>query len=307
MGRDERATTGRDESRSDRDEPSRAASEESGAGGDRLGGPPERASVDDGTGPARSSTASTGPSTPYTDEDPDPTDGVGAAIAWFSQTDSEWVALLRETIVSILIVLAVGLMLFVISGVWPPLVAVESNSMDPHLQKGDLVLVMDESRLSPDAAAGDTGIVTVERGIEADYNRFGGPGDVIVYQPDGSAAATPIIHRAHLYVEEGENWYDRTDPDFVHASSCLELTACPAPTDGFITKGDNARTNNYYDQTRGISTVVEPEWVRGRAVLRIPWVGWIRLAASDLDILGLATVDGPSPWLYTPGSSPLFA
>ncbi|MDZ7849921.1 MAG: S26 family signal peptidase [Halodesulfurarchaeum sp.] len=218
------------------------------------------------------------------DDEPDPRDGVGAALSWIRRSDSEWVSFLREILVSVLIVVVVGMLLYVISGVWPPLVAVESDSMDPHLQKGDLVLVMEEGRFSPDFAAGETGVVTAETGIEQDYDRFGGPGDVIVYQPDGSQSATPIIHRAHLYVETGENWYNRADSELLRADSCDELAACPAPTDGFITKGDNTVTNNYYDQTRGISSVVEPEWVRGTAVVRIPWLGWIRLAASDLDL-----------------------
>ncbi|AOW79215.1 signal peptidase I [Halodesulfurarchaeum formicicum] len=195
---------------------------------------------------------------------------------------------LREIVVSLLIVVAVGFILFAISGVWPPLVAVESDSMEPHLQKGDLVLVMDENRFEPAFAVGDTGVVTAAAGAENDYHRFGGPGDVIVYRPSGSAAATPIIHRAHLYVEADENWYDRADPDVIDASSCADLAACPAPHAGFITKGDNRVTNDYYDQTRGISTVVEPEWVKGRAVVRIPWVGWIRLVASDLTLPGLS-------------------
>ncbi|MFP4529697.1 MAG: S26 family signal peptidase [Halodesulfurarchaeum sp.] len=230
---------------------------------------------------------SDGPTPPPTfasQREPDPRDGPRSALEWIRQSDSEWVSFLREILVSILIVLAVGMLLYVVSGVWPPLVAVESNSMDPHLQKGDLVLVMEEGRFAPDFAAGDTGIVTAETGSERDYNRFGGPGDVIVYQPSGSESATPIIHRAHFYVEEGENWYDRADSSLIEADSCDGLTACPAPADGFITKGDNTVTNNYYDQTRGISSVVEPEWVRGTAVVRIPWLGWIRLAASDLDL-----------------------
>ncbi|MBS3759918.1 MAG: S26 family signal peptidase [Halodesulfurarchaeum sp.] len=220
---------------------------------------------------------------------------MGPAFNWFRDTDSQWIAFLRDTLVSILIVFAVGFLLFAISGVWPPLVAVESNSMDPHLQKGDLVLVMAEDRLSPEYNAGGTGIVTAETGAEQDYNRFGGPGDVIVYQPYGSDSATPIIHRAHLYVEAGENWYDRADPDVIQADSCAELGACPAPSEGFITKGDNPTTNNYYDQERGISTVVEPEWVRGTATVRIPWVGWIRLAASELELPGLSVTAGALP------------
>lgn len=241
---------------------------------------------------AKSDSDTEAPTTHHTSTEPDPKAGFGSALAWFRQSDSQWVAFLRETLVSVLLVLAVGFLLFAISGVWPPLVAVESNSMDPHLQKGDLVLVMAEDRLSPEFAAGDTGIVTAETGAAKDYNRFGGPGDVIVYQPYGSETATPIIHRAHLYVEEGENWYDRADPDVIQADSCAELGACPAPSDGFITKGDNPTTNNYYDQERGISSVVEPEWVRGTATVRIPWVGWIRLAVSELELPGMFGTTG---------------
>ncbi|MGM0371756.1 MAG: S26 family signal peptidase [Halobacteriota archaeon] len=222
------------------------------------------------------------------DTRPDPRSSPRAALTWLGTTDHSTVQFLREIVVSLLIVIAVGFILFAISGVWPPLVAVESDSMEPHLQKGDLVLVMDENRFEPEFAVGDTGVVTAEVGAENDYHRFGGPGDVIVYRPSGSAAATPIIHRAHLYVDDRENWYDRADPDVIDANSCEDLAACPAPHAGFITKGDNPVTNDYYDQTRGISTVVEPEWVKGRAVVRIPWVGWIRLVASDLELPGLS-------------------
>ena len=265
---------------------------EPGRNGDRSA--PSSRSEDPDRGPEREAGTSTGPPTPYGERDePDPRAGPKTALVWLRQTDSPWVGFLREILVSVLIVLAVGMLLYVVSGVWPPLVAVESDSMDPHLKKGDLVLVMEEDRLAPEFAADGTGIVPAEIGAREGYERFGGPGDVIVYQPDGSAAATPIIHRARLYVEKGENWYDRADPDLVRADSCDGLADCPAPATGFITKGDNAATNDYYDQTRGISTVVEPEWVRGRAVLRIPWVGWIRLAASDLQLPGVsATVGG---------------
>ena len=234
----------------------------------------------------------TPPSTPYETE-PDPRDGLGPALRWLRTTDSAVVGLARDVVVSLLVVVAVGLLLYAISGVWPPLVAVESDSMDPHLQKGDLVLVVENGRFAPEFAAGDTGVVTAETGAEHDYYRFGGPGDVIVYQPNGIASTTPIIHRAHHYVETDENWYDRADPAIVDADSCDGLAACPAPSTGFITKGDNEVTNDYYDQERGISTVVEPEWVRGRAVLRIPWLGWIRLAASDLTLPGLSAVSFP--------------
>jgi len=170
-------------------------------------------------------------------------------------------------------VLLVGLLLFAVSGVWPPLVAIESPSMDPHIQKGDLVFVMEEERFAGPNA--QHGVVTAQQG--ANYARFQQPGDVVVYEPDGNGRRTPIIHRAMFYVEEGENWYDRADPDAVgNANSCVELANCPANDSGFITKGDN---NNQYDQVgrSPISDPVEPEWIIGTAEWRVPFLGEIRL------------------------------
>lgn len=233
---------------------------------------------------------------------PDPTDGLRPALAWLAKTDNGAVLFVREMLVSVVIVLAVGLLLFGISGVWPPLVAVESGSMEPHLYRGDLVFVMDETRLSPDYAVEGTGVVTAQVAAEHDYTKFGDEGDVIVYRPYGSASETPVIHRAHFWVEEGENWYQQANPEYVQADSCEELRYCPAPYDGFITKGDNAVSNNYYDQARGISTPVKPQWVQGRAVFRVPWLGWVRLAVSDMKVPGVSTairaMDGPISTAY---------
>lgn len=175
-------------------------------------------------------------------------------------------------------VAVVGLLLFVTSGVWPPLVAVESGSMEPHMQKGDLVYVSESGRYVPDETVRGTGVVAAETGREISYRSFGGPGSVVVYEPPGKAGP-PIIHRAHFWVEEGENWYDRANPTHVRADDCRELRNCPAPNAGLITKGDaNAR----YDQAAGISRPVRLEWIRGTAHVRVPYLGWIRLMLGSI-------------------------
>lgn len=198
-------------------------------------------------------------------------------IGWFLNTRNGSVLLFKDIVSSVAIVAAIGLVLFAISGVWPPLVAIESGSMDPHMQKGDLVFLMENERLtSSDAVA--AGVVTHEVGQESGYTKFGDHGDVIVFRPNGQQR-TPIIHRAHLYVEEGENWYDRADADHVGADSCTELTNCPAPHDGFVTKGDNPRTNPQYDQVDRYQ-LVKPEWIEGTAEVRVPYLGCIRLEFS---------------------------
>jgi len=170
-------------------------------------------------------------------------------------------------------VLLVGVLLFAISGVWPPLVAIESPSMDPHIKEGDLVFVMEEDRFS---GPGDHyGVVTAANGDS--YQKFQQAGDVIVYEPDGNGRQTPIIHRAMLWVEEDENWYDRANENYIgSANNCEQLASCPADHAGFITKGDN---NGRYDQvgSNPISEPVKPGWVVGTAEVRVPLLGQVRL------------------------------
>lgn len=194
------------------------------------------------------------------------------ARVWNAQSGP--LALLREALLSAAVVAAVGLILFGISGVWPPMVAVESQSMEPHMYRGDLVVISEPGRYVPaEATQGDTGVVTVAVGRERGYRTFGGTGSVVVYRPDGGGG-TPVIHRAHLWVEDGENWYDRANPDYHSAGSCADMPNCPAPHAGFITKGDN---NGGYDQVIGITSPVRPSWVVGVAHVRVPWLGHIRL------------------------------
>ncbi|QIB76317.1 S26 family signal peptidase [Halogeometricum borinquense] len=184
----------------------------------------------------------------------------------------------RETLVSVSAVVAIGLLLFAISGVWPPMVAVESGSMEPHMYRGDLIFITAPDRFTPDYAYEDTGIVTVDIGSEKEFSSFNGPGSVIVYDPP-SRAGSPIIHRARFYVEAEENWYDKANPNYINADSCAELRNCPAPHAGFITKGD---ANGRYDQASGIAEPVKTEWIDGVAHVRIPYLGYVRLELAGM-------------------------
>jgi signal peptidase len=215
------------------------------------------------------------------------------ARVWHAETGPLF--FLREVGTSAAAVLVVGLLLFGVSGVWPPMVAVESGSMEPHMQKGDLVFITEPGRYTPDAAYGSTGVVTSETGDDIGYRTFGGPGSVIVYD-DPSRGGPPIIHRALFYVEAGENWYGRTDPEFVSADSCGELRNCPAPHAGFITKGD---ANSRYDQASNIAEPVKPSWITGIARVRIPYLGWVRLGLAGVvhtGVIETTTID-PGPQL----------
>jgi signal peptidase len=257
-----------DGSVADADEPSRSPSERvdraeqnGGAVGPHDRRPPPR--------PAHQQTA------------PDPAE---QPLRWYFETDRPLVVASRDVLSSVLLVTMVGLALFAVSGVWPPLVAVESGSMEPNMVQGDLVLVVEDERFASQLAD-EHGIVTQRDAIEqnADHRQFGEPGSVIVFRPDGESG-TPIIHRVAFAVEEGDNWVATADPAHLGSvDECSDVGSCPAEYDGYITRGD---ANAQYDQVAGQSGVVRPGWVRGRAVSRVPYLGCVRLALSEGGICG---------------------
>ena len=166
-------------------------------------------------------------------------------------------------IVSILLCVAlIGTILFSITGIWPRLVAVESGSMEPNIPTYSLVFVSDEERFG--------GWQTQEEALNSSSDmKFNEYGDVIVYRPNGITGVTPIIHRAitHVTAEEAETLLNFTG-EAAHA--------------GYITKGDNEKTNPAPDQegifkNYGRMQPVKPEWIVGKAVFAIPFVGWIPL------------------------------
>lgn len=262
------STGGPDErSRDDRGGPSGQSRDDRGGSGEGFHGD----DADSGDRVGGDGTPSAGRPAPEPQATEESYDG---AVDYFLHTDDEAVAAIRDVVTTVLAVAGIGLLLFAVSGVWPPLVAVESGSMEPHMYKGDLVFIVDEERFAGAGAVNGTGVVTYRAGQETGYWSFGDYGNVIIYQPDGRDT-TPIIHRASFYVTDGEHWYERANKSYVAgADSCAELAACPADHAGFITLGDN---NHNYDQAVGRSDVVKPAWVKGKAKVRVPWLGWIRL------------------------------
>jgi signal peptidase len=185
--------------------------------------------------------------------------------------------LAEDILISVAIVGGIAVLLYTVSGIWPPMVAIESGSMEPGMSEGDIVFIVSPSNFVAEGATEQHGIVTHRQGKEDGYETFGESGDVIVYRPDGSKLRTAIIHRAMFYVEEGETY------------ETIGGETKVAPHDGFVTKGD---ANRYYDQEQGLSKVVKPEWVQGKAKYRVPYVGNIRLlfpSVSHLDSSEIGT------------------
>lgn len=276
----------RDDTDSSSEEPSPA-----GSGTDPEGGSEPGTEAADTDGPTASADADGRTAGPEDDVEPESETrrpspaGESAADRPRPEEGSEsndLVDFVREVLTSVGTVLLIGGVLFALSGVWPPLVAVESGSMEPHMFRGDLVFVAENGRYAPDDAA--AGVVTHRQGRETGYWSFGDHGNVIVYQPDGRAG-TPVIHRARMYVEEGENWVQRANPEYLGgADTCAENAHCPADHSGFITKGDD---NRRYDQVGSaesgtLTGVVRPAWVRGNAKVRVPKLGCVRLELSGI-------------------------
>ncbi len=111
------------------------------------------------------------------------------------------------------IVLAAGMISLLVMAMWahtgsmPPLVVVESNSMQHDkngevgtIDAGDLVLVHspDRNKIITYAEATD------ENSPDYGYESLGMEGDVIIYERNGEGDSTPIIHRALFKIDVGE-------------------------------------------------------------------------------------------------------
>lgn len=186
--------------------------------------------------------------------------------------------IIRDIVIVLLIVAVIGLVLFAVSGTWPALVAVESGSMEPNIPTYALVFVAEESRYG--------GWQTQEEALASGADPvFNGYGNVIVYQPNGVTNVTPIIHRAITRITDEE----AASPEWGFTGD--------AAHGGVITKGDNPVTNSMPDQKGYFSRYgrVEPvkdEWIVGKALFAIPFIGWVplNLLWSILIAIGLIIV-----------------
>jgi signal peptidase len=198
------------------------------------------------------------------------------------------IKLIEDIVISVAIVGGIAVVLYGVSGIWPPMVAIESGSMEPGMTAGDIVFIVSPSNFVPDGVDARHGVVTHEQGEGVGYESFGDYGDAIVYRPNGNDGETAIIHRAMFYVEEGERW------------QTIEGETQTAPHDGFVTKGD---ANDEYDQAIGLSSVVKPEWIQGKAQYRVPLIGNLRLlfpssvtpSGTDVAPVASAEVGGGAP------------
>jgi len=228
-------------------------------------------------------------------------------MAILSKIPKSVISLLRDVGLALLIVVVIMLILFAYSGIWPPMVVIESGSMQHSddtsyigaIDTGDLVLVK--------KVTGRGDVVSYIEGKAIGYRTYNDYGDVVIYRRGGSYITTPIIHRAILWLEwnstnnsfnapdlalleQGVDWnvsgsdspYDITGNIILYGMGyenktvIIQLNSFEKHS-GFITMGDHncAKWPNAYDHS-----IVHEDWIEGEARGELPWFGLIKLSFS---------------------------
>lgn len=227
------------------------------------------------------------------------------------QNENQIPSAVREILSVLITVGCIVAVLYLVCGTWPAIVTIESESMVPNMNVGDLVLVMAPDRLGP--------LQSMDVGNKSGYEKFNKFGDVIIYRPNGivnyprnvlEPAAPenfisnlswdirtligwnqvhPIIHRALYWIEEGPtDIYYRT---YNRSSGISGVKQYIAPHSGYITKGDNNPTidqTGFGDNYRGLGSSIQPvkpEWIVGKAVFAVPLIGILPLHIKEVIII----------------------
>ena len=283
--------------------------------------------------------------------DPAPSRDNKSLFSQFRSSDHWAVSLARDLIWVVAVVGSIALFLYLVCGTWPAVVTIESGSMIPNMNIGDLVVVVEKDRFGE--------LQTWDGGKVTGYKKFNDYGDVIIYRPNGVSdfwasigvlplsKQHPIIHRAMTWIDAGDpvpsylniyrgavtpsgylpvtvsgetadgfriltvtavkalpSNYTTTTRDvtwttplgsyvlpadtMVKNSGYIRNTDTIATHGGYITKGDN---NNFSDQDyltiAGVGTVepVEKEWVIGKALFTVPYVGLLPLHIGPVIVI----------------------
>ena len=131
-----------------------------------------------------------------------------ALVAQFRASDHWAVSLARDILWVFGVVGSIALALYLICGTWPAVVTIESGSMIPNMNIGDLVVVVQKDRFGE--------LQTWDDGMVSGYRKFNDYGDVIIYRPNGItdmwasvgllplSKQHPIIHRAMTWIPAGD-------------------------------------------------------------------------------------------------------
>jgi len=245
--------------------------------------------------------------------------------------ENDYTVYLREVFLAIGLVLLLLGSMWLATGMFPPMVVVESGSMKHNeagtmgaIDPGDLVLIMDPDRVE---------IITYVEASNRENENFGYEshgmyGDVIIYEKNGGSD-TPVIHRALLKAETNmtensidgsctEGVYDQLEniciltwdvpgTDLVNVqniSLTLDYSCAPHGNltidkwvpehEGYLTTGDNRITNGCtIDQLRATSSTADDSYIQSRGLK--DEFGNPVTAVRDVWIVGVASSE--IPWV----------
>lgn len=268
---------------------------------------------------------------PEEEEEAGEDEATPAGRHWFGRKPVFWRArdsLYFEPLVALAIVVVLLAGLYAYTQNWPPIYVVESDSMQHGnndilglINTGDLVL----AQRIPTSQ-----VVPYVVGLTSGYRTYGEFGDVLLYYPNGNSGATPIIHRAIVYLDwdASSGTYSAPELNGLPCGTPGAVYATPGTTDpancatsglkgtldlytigwqsvnvtvslsspalgehsGFLTMGDK---NTIPDQLAGFSQLVEPGWIIGVARGMIPWFGAVKLLLE-----GQAGMVPPQSWQF---------
>lgn len=228
--------------------------------------------------------------------------------------DKEHKSTLKAIIAIPVVIALIFVALFAYSGIWPPLVVVDSESMQHGeessigtIDTGDIVIIKKTDSFED--------ITTYVEGLSTGYKTYSGYGDVIIYNSEYLNKS--IIHRAIIKLEYDESTNTFSAPslkdinenlweaDGGHSYSGLKneiiiknvsytdsgeiiinlknilFDMGSDPHGGIVTMGDG---NSRIDQNSGISDLVEEKDISGKARGEIPWFGIVNLLANGHDL-----------------------
>lgn len=216
----------------------------------------------------------------------------------------------RDTVIVIVVAIAIFGGAFgainIGSGLNQAFTVVESQSMQHDresqigiIDTGDMVIVKNKEYLE---------VQSYVEGYISGYSSFGEYGNVIIY--DRGTNLNPVIHRAILWMDyNGDGtwsapslkdypshlWTSASGSDYNRISGVFTMfdlgygkktvsidmnkIASEEPHSGYLTMGDNVRTNYTFDQgsIAGVPGLITYEKIKSVAWLEIPWVGAVKL------------------------------
>ncbi len=216
--------------------------------------------------------------------------------------------------------------LFLFSGNWPPLVVIESGSMQHNNQTSSFGVADIGDVIIPQAISSPQEVITYVEGRATGYATFGDYGDVLLFRRLTDNRL--IIHRpmfrllwndsvagfdipSLLNLERGVDWdasassplgLQSPDEVFIHNATFRDLSIeffmstftsqvvsprCTQENPCYVTMGDNNAPE--YDRP-----LVRHSWVLGRARGELPWLGLLRLVLTGTYAIGDGRVAGNS-------------